>query len=30
MMNFCCGFMCGVLFIAAVLIGVIIYFAHGD
>jgi hypothetical protein len=30
MMDFGIGFLCGVLFIAAVLIGVIIYFAHGD
>lgn len=29
-MDFGIGFLCGVLFIAAVLIGVVIYFAHGD
>ena len=29
-MDFGIGFLCGVCFVAAVLIGVIIYFAHGD
>lgn len=30
MINFGCGFICGVCFVAAVLVGIIIYFAHGD